>query len=210
MKTMLAESAIDICQLSLPGVVIFPGMSLPLTVTAEKHLRVFENAWLSGHRVLLTSSSGEPNQKEIGCLVEIQVIHFGDDHIATAVLRGVNRQRFSSVQEAINIGEELQDIYESSKQSERLCKREQLLAAFHAKFPVFAENQLLLPALENELPFGTLCDVLAASCRLNAEDYGRLLAAIDVDQRCELLMEILLRNASPEPESQFPPLFSLI
>lgn len=206
MKTMLAESATEICHVSLPGVVIFPGMSLPIKVTGESHLRAFEQAWQQGEEVLLTSTRGNAG---VGCLVEIQEFRFDGDHNGFVVIHGVSRQQICSNQETLSKGKELQDIYQGAKQSDRLSKREQLLSAFYAKFPVFAENQFLLPALESELPFGTLCDVLAASCHLSDEDYARLLAAINVDQRCDLLMEILLRNVKPESESHFPPVFSV-
>ena len=71
----------------------------------------------------------------------------------------------------------------------------------------------LIQALESDgIPLGELCDVIAHAMRLDAQKAQRLLEQVDVDQRSDLVLELLKHQCRPPKYASkrtFPPIFSM-
>lgn len=207
MKTASPSDMVSL--VSLAKVAIFPGMLVPILATQEQQIRVFDRAWQSNGKVLIVGSGLVDAHRAIGCLTEIISFRFDDDHNAVVVIKGLYRSRVKSKSDGGFASQELSDSYPAATQPHRRQQRERLLAAFEKRFPPITENHILTPAISYDLPFGQLCDLLAASCQLSEENYACLLAETDVDQRSEVLLQILLSEQSSESKSLVIPTFTL-
>ncbi len=126
------------------------------------------------------------------------------------IIRGLKRVRiatFDEAKESVRI-DNATDYYPIKTQQGRNVRRAELLKTFFSRFPEQVENQIVRPLLARDLPFGTLCDLLSVNCLLKTDEYIAILGELDVDQRCDLVMEMLMDSNRNLGEIEFPPPFS--
>jgi Lon protease-like protein len=108
----------------------------------------------------------------------------------------------------------LEDVYASEPVIDRSLRQQELVEGFRQLFPKIDIDASLVYALEADVPLGELCDVIAHALRLEPSVSQKVLAERDVDQRSDLLLDLLRQtnrsNKTDVPAGQkFPPSFSV-
>ena len=152
----------------------------------------------------------------IGCLGRIAIHQSFADGRSMFVLRGVCRVVICETDPPEEQGatlssyEVVPDQYPDTPAIDRSHRRQELLELFFRRYPRVAENPLVSSLLEEEMPFGALCDLLALSIRLRPNESQRILSATNVDERSDFVLEQLKATARLVADGafEFPPAFS--
>lgn len=206
----------------LPGTVFFPNMVLPLHVFEERYRAMVADA-LNGDRsiaIALLKPGYEPLYDtkaapihETVCVGTIAAEERLEDGRYHLLLRGVSRARIVDEpdgDEPYRVGrlELLDDVLSETPSTDPEVRRAELLWQFRHAMGGMLE-QALHRAGDPSVPLGTLCDVIASALvDVPAERRQPILAATDVEQRSERLLE-LLRTLPGRTDKDFPPQFSL-
>lgn len=198
MKTS-SQTTIDQVQVvELPEVTIFPGFLQPVKVAAQTALHALEGAHLNQTSIVLSATLDETDEKRIGCLVAVQSFEFCEDRSALVILKGISRVSFNLANGVATNVIELRDNYDQALLTERVDLRKKLLDAFYQKNSHWEQNQMTRSVFDFDLPLGRLCDLLAANHSLSKEQYQYVLSTLNVDERCEIVLDYL-KNRKIKP-----------
>jgi Lon protease-like protein len=209
----------------LPNVVLFPNAVLPLHIFEPRYRQMTADA-LSGERLVamcLTtaeanlSQSAPPIHPMVG-LGRIIAHELLDDGRYVLVLRGIARARL--IQEVprdrlYRVGE-LQIISDATlekSQFDRRSQAEEIVSLFCKLFPGTEYQRAVQQAMSEDLPLGSICDVIAASLPIDAQVAQLLLDELNADIRGQMLWQLLKSMDSQNPATnrtsgRFPPEFS--
>lgn len=190
--------------------ILLPGITTPIHTMDRKTRTVFRKAHRERKEIVIAPQNSAGWFSDIGCLSQMTSWSGASPQNPIVILRGLKRVRIAAINETeatANIKTATDD-YPAKTQNDRAVRRAELLNAFFSRFPEQVGNQIVRPLLERDLPFGTLCDLLSFSCQLNADEYISILGELDVDQRCVLVMEMLMDSNRNLGEIEFPPAFS--
>ncbi len=212
----------------LPNVVLFPHVPLPLHIFEPRYRAMIEDALLENRLIAMTllrpgwETAGDddrPSVFETGCLGRITVEDRLPDGRFHLILRGIARVR---VVEELDVEtpyrvarlEPFTDFVPPTATISREHRRLELLDGFRESAGESDLNELLLPMLDDSVPLGTLCDVLAHAMRLSAPAAQQLLDEADVDVRSDLLLNRIRETNRTHHQTGpvadgFPPAFSV-
>lgn len=211
----------------LPNAALFPNVMLPLHIFEPRYRCMVEDA-LKADRVLaiaLLKDGWEEAYEskncaihETVCLAKVVAEERLDDGRFHLLTQGLCRAKLTGEQQTdlpYRLGhvEAIEDEYPLPPVIDRLRRQQELVSAFRQIFPKLDMDAALLATMEEGVPLGELCDVIAHAMRLDPFHAHRLLEQSDVDQRSDLVLQ-LLRLQCREPilptgQRTFPPGFSL-
>lgn len=189
---------------------LLPGITTPIQTMNRQTRSVFRRAHRERKEVVIAPRNSAGWFSDIGCLSQMTSWSGANAQDPMIILRGLKRVRISEIKETdatANI-ETVADDYPTKTQNDRSERRAGLLNAFFSRFPEQMGNQTVRPLLERDLSFGTLCDLLSFSCQLTADEYIAILGELNVDQRCDIVLEMLMDSNRNLGEIEFPPAFS--
>ncbi len=210
----------------LPSVSLFPNVMLPLHVFESRYRQMVDDV-LKTHRTIAMAVLQEgwqinyetnscPLHRAV-CLGQIVADERLDDGRYFLLVQGLCRAELDHELESdkpYRIGQIIvrKDVYPSTPVIDRDHRQQELVHYFKQIFDDLDLDSSLIQALESGVPLGELCDVIAHAMRPDADSAKRLLEQFDVDQRSDLVLELLKlqyrRTRSAIPRI-FPPTFSL-
>lgn len=211
----------------LPGSALFPNVMLPLHIFEPRYRCMVEDV-LKNDRFMAIALLRDGWQEQYEskdcpihdtvCLGRIVANERLQDGRYYMLMQGICRARLIDEEQTdlpYRIGrlEPIKDIYPHEPVIDRGRRRDELVSCFREIFPKLNLDSSLLGALEEgHVALGELCDLIAHALRPAPEDAMRLLDQIDVDQRSDLVLEMLrlqCREASTPNDRRFPPGFSV-
>ncbi len=210
----------------LPSVSLFPNVMLPLHVFEPRYRAMIDDV-LKSHRTIamavlqdgweLSYESKKCPVHKMVCLGEIVADEQLDDGRYFLLVQGLCRAELDYEIESdrpYRVGHirVCKDIYPTEPVIDRDHRQQELVHYFKQIFDDLDLDSSLIAALESGVPLGELCDVIAHAVRPDAEIAKRLLEQADVDQRSDLVLELLkmqYRRARTSIGRPFPPTFSL-
>lgn len=211
----------------LPNVTLFPNVLLPLHIFEPRYRCMVEDVLKSDRliAVALLKDGWEENYEskdcaihETVCLAQVVANECLEDGRYNLLTQGVCRARLIDEEQTdlpYRIGrlEFVEDEYPLPPVIDRIRRQQELVSAFRLIFPNLDLDGDLLSTMEEGVPLGELCDVIAHAMRLDPFHAHRLLEQADVDQRSDLLLELLKLQCRepllPIGQRTFPPGFSL-
>lgn len=209
----------------LPSVALFPHVTQPLHIFEPRYRELTADA-LAGERMIalatlrpgwetIYESKAAPIHSVV-CLGRITLDEKLPDGRYLLLLRGVCRARIVTEHEtplpyrtaALQIHH---DVYPPQPAIDRDRRRRELLDAVRGLEQDSVRMAAVLDSLDAELSLAALCDVLAFALQLPSAAAVELLAATNVDQRSDLLLDQLRRlrrERREQPAAGFPPPFS--
>lgn len=210
----------------LPSVSLFPNVMLPLHVFEPRYRTMVEDV-LRTHRTIamaVLQEGWEPSYEskklplhKMVCLGQIVADERLDDGRYFLLLQGLCRGELAYELETdrpYRVGQirVCKDIYPTEPVINRDHRQQELVHYFKQIFDDLDLDSSLIAALESGVPLGELCDVIAHAMRPDVESAKRLLEQADVDQRSDLVLELLklqYRRSRGTLARPFPPSFSL-
>ena len=195
---------------SLEETILLPGLTVPIHELSRKTRSLFRKASRQRKEVVIAPQNSAGCFSDIGCRCQMTGWSGANTQNPLIIVRGLKRVRIETINQESQTAhiENVLDHYPEKSGFDREERRSELLQVFLSRFPKQTTNQFTQPLLERDLPFGTLCDVLAFSCKLSTVEYIVLLSELDVDQRCDFVLEMLLDANRNLSEIEFPPPFS--
>jgi len=210
----------------LPNATLFPNVMLPLHIFEPRYRCMAEDI-LKGDRYLALAmlkdgweDRYETKDCEIHdtlCLGKVIANDQLEDGRHYLMLQGLRRAKLVIELETdlpYRLGklELVQDVYPQTPVIDRDRRQEELVDWFRKAYPKLGLEADLIHALGSGVGLGELCDVIAHSLKLPPEAAQRLLAQADVDQRSDIVLEMLklqFRGTFESTGRDFPPGFSL-
>jgi uncharacterized protein len=210
----------------LPDVTLFPNVMLPLHIFEPRYRCMAEDI-LKGDRYLAMAmlKDGWEDRYEtkdceihdtvcLGKVISNEQLEDGRHYL---MLQGLRRAKLVTELETdlpyrLGMLELVQDVYPQMAVIDRNRRQEELVDWFRKAYPKLGMEADLIHALGSGVELGELCDVIAHSLKLPPEDAQRLLAQADVDQRSDIVLEMLklqFRGTFEPAGRDFPPGFSL-
>lgn len=211
----------------LPGGTLFPNVLLPLHIFEPRYRCMVEDVLKSDRLIAIAmlkdgwESTYETKAcpiHETVCLAQVIADECLEDGKYNLLTQGVCRARLIGEEQTdlpYRIGqlEVVEDEYPLPPVIDRIRRQQELVSAFRQIFPNLDLDAVLLSTMEEGVPLGELCDVIAHAMRLDPFHAHRLLEQADVDQRSDLVLELLKLQCRepilPTGIRQFPPGFSL-
>ena len=210
----------------LPNVTLFPNVMLPLHIFEPRYRCMAEDT-LSGDGYLalgLLKDGWEDSYKTKDCAIH-DTVCLGkvianeqlEDGRHYLMLQGLRRAQLVTELETdlpyrLGMLELVEDIYPQTPVIDRERRQEELVNWFRRAYPKLGLEAEIIHALGSDMQLGELCDVIAHSLKLPSEDAQQLLAQANVDQRSDLVLEMLklqFRGTLEPAGRDFPPGFSL-
>jgi uncharacterized protein len=213
----------------LPGCVLLPHALLPLYIF-EPRYRAMSAAALDGERLIamslvrfesqtLSTADIPPIAPMVG-LGRIIAHERLDDGRYMLVLRGIARARVlheKAVALPYRIGQLqiCEDVVPDVEEFDRQTRAEEIVALFCRLFPGEKLQRVVHQAMTDDVPLGTICDVIAAELPIGADLMQLFLEEPNADVRSRMLWQLLKRmEGSTRREDapttrRFPPHFSL-
>lgn len=189
----------------LPNLVMLPHGVQPLHVFESRYRQLLEDAL--AHDQLLTMALLQPGWEAdyekrpaifpvtcVGRVIVHSRLEEGDYNILLHGLRRAAVIRELPAQEAYRAAEVtvLEDLYPVTEGDERADLRQQLLESFQGLLALSAAaRRQVEPLLSQELPLGTLTDIVGFTLRFELPFKQRLLSERNVDIRAQMLLERL-------------------
>lgn len=208
----------------LPDASLFPNVLLPLHVFEPRYRCMVEDV-LQTDGLLALALLKDPHDQDYAtktcaihetvCLAQIVSEERLDDGRYYLLLQGLCRARVlaeipTPLPYRTGLLKPVSDEYAADPVIDRQHRKQELVARFSSLFPQLGGEQKLLAALDSDVALGELCDVIAHAMRLDAKTAWRLLEQADVDERSELILNLLkLQCREPADTPAFPPSFSL-
>ena len=203
MTTDLSVSVLpELPVLPLRDVVVFPNMVIPLFVGREKSIKALDIAMDLDKRILLvaqkspeTDDPGAADLYEVGTLAQVlQLLKLPDGTIKVLV-EGVSRVRVKQVREFDGALAGRADLLESAEQRDPR-EVEAIVRSLMGLFEQYIKtNRKLPPELMQTLSGidepNRLADTISAHLSVRLAEKQRLLEAVDVGQRLELLVGLV-------------------
>lgn len=211
----------------LPGATLFPNVLLPLHIFEPRYRCMVEDVLKSDRLIAIAMlkegweanyESKECPVHETVCLAQVIAEECLDDGKFNLLTQGICRARLIGEDQTdlpYRVGhlEVVEDEYPLPPVIDRIRRQQELVSAFRQIFPNLDLDSALQSSMEEGVPLGELCDVIAHAMRLDPFHAHRLLEQADVDQRSDLILELLKLQCRepilPSGLRQFPPGFSL-
>jgi Lon protease-like protein len=208
----------------LPNVVHFPHLLLPLHIFEPRYRQMVGDA-LAGSRLIAMAllkpgwltTEGSPPIHDTVCLGRITAEQDAPDGRYYLVLQGLSRARIVREDEtnrAYRVAEMTlhPDADRPTSETAAAAQRRRLIGAFRKLFPRRDLDKVLRRALDEAVPLGILCDVLTDAMSLDPQDAHRVLAELDINRRCGLVLRLIhqkLRGDAKAVRAAWPPEFSV-
>lgn len=205
---------------------LFPGMVQPFQIF-EPRYREMTKQVLAGERLIamtVLKPRWEPKYESktapvhpVVCLGRVTADERLPDGRYLLMLRGVCRAEIVDELETDNPFRTarlkvLDDLMLAKPKFDREVRRQELIEQFQQLFPAMAGKPALFPLLQEEVPFGLVCDLIAFSMHLAPAESYAVLAEPNVDVRSDLVLRHLEQRlgsrASGHYDLAFPPMFS--
>lgn len=208
----------------LPNVVLFPHVMQPFHIFEKRYVEMLEDALESDRLIAMAilapgwekEYEARPAIGKVACLGRVATYQKQPDGRYNLLLLGVRRvgivrelppdKAFREAQVEI-----LEDVYPSAGAAARPRLQRKLVQSFQKLMPQMATSHPQLEQLlGSDVSLGMLTDFVAYTLELKLRLKERLLAEINVDDRAEILLEIMrgLRTTADQPDRGFPPEFS--
>ncbi len=190
--------------LPLRGVLVFPGLVVPLEVGRERSVRALEQAWDTEHRLVFVSQrdprEDEPNPEDlfpVGVVCEIKQVVKLPDGTWKAVVYGEERVRIDSFPDKEDYFlcdvEPLEEIPAPDNEETEASMR----AVIHL-YEEYLKLGRKMPgdaslSISTEDP-GRLCDAVASNLDVKIEERQEVLETLDVQERLLLVHRILTKQ----------------
>lgn len=210
----------------LPDVTLFPNVMLPLHIFEPRYRCMVEDVIKSdGYLAVGLLKDGWKSSYEskscpvhdvvcLGSVISDERLEDGRFYLLT---QGICRAKLIGEEETdlpyrmANM-EVLSDYYPEDPVIDRAHRQQELVNGFRQLFPKLDLDASLIYALEADVPLGEICDIMTHSLRLEPALAQQILAQQDVDQRSDLLLDMLrhlTRTKNPNAKDPFPPSFSV-
>lgn len=213
----------------LPNVVLFPNAVVPLHIFEPRYRQMTADA-LEGERLIAMSLLA--SEMSVGPDIVSPPIHpivgLGriiaherlDDGRYMLVLRGIARARVireSVVDLPYRIGqlELCCDHVPLTADFDRRSRAEEITSLFCKLFPGVEFQRLIQQAMSDDLPLGSVCDVIASALPITPDLAQLFMDELDSDIRSKMLWQLLKQMEPSRPtrettsaNRQFPPRFS--
>ena len=210
----------------LPNVTLFPNVMLPLHIFEPRYRCMAEDT-LNGDGYLALGllkdgwedryETKECEIHDIVCLGKVIANERLEDGRHYLMLQGLRRAKLVTELETdlpyrLGMLELVDDVYPLDPVIDRERRQEELVDWFRKAYPKLGMEADMIHALGTGIQLGELCDVIAHSLKLPPSDAQRLLSQANVDQRSDLVLEMLklqFRGTFESTVREFPPGFSL-
>ena len=210
----------------LPNVVFYPHVLLPLHIFEPRYRQMVADALRDNRYIAMAllqpgweSAYNEkaPAIFDTVCLGKITAEDRLEDGRYNLFLRGMSRAKVleeepNDLPYRVGQLEVCRDQYHHPPMIDRRNRQHELLSGFREMFPEIDLDHVLLQAMEVDIPWGGLCDVLADSMELEPADAQKILEEFDVDLRSDLVLdrlrELLKDTRTRQRAKRFPPDFS--
>jgi uncharacterized protein len=208
----------------LPDVVHFPHLLLPLHIFEPRYRQMAGDA-LAGDRMiamaLLKPGWGDwddsPAIHDVVCLGRVTAEQQTPDGRYYLVLQGLSRARVIREEPSgrpyrvadLELHPDPETAFSTAADD---AHRRRLIGAFRKLFPRHDLDRILRRAIDEQVPLGILCDVLADAMSLDAQLSQRVLSELDLNQRCRLVLRLIHAKLHHRPRRRrtvWPPKFSL-
>lgn len=191
---------------ALRGLTILPGMVAHFDVSREKSIKAIEEAMMGEQELLLltqrSSEVDEPTPEDlygIGLIVEIKQVIKLQNNIVRVLVEGIERAEVSSfiqmedyfLAEVMNFQEEEEELDPNAEEAMVRCVKE-----VFAKFITLNQKngKEILQSVNEINQLERLLDTIANSIPIEYEEKQRVLEAVTLTERYEVLMGILVRE----------------
>lgn len=210
----------------LPNVSLLPHVLLPLHIFESRYRKLTADV-LETHKLIAMSvlqpgwephyDSNDASIYPTVCLGKVVSAKELPDGKYNLVLQGLTRARVideasSSAPYRLGQLELCEDYYPVNPLVEFEERRRDLLLNFRSLFPNVELGHIFHQAIDTDVPLGALCDVLASSLQLSAEQSLRILQEPDVEARSNIVLDAIISRLDLESDDvadDFPPAFSL-
>ena len=205
----------------LPNATLFPNVMLPLHIFEPRYRCMAEDT-LNGDRYLAMAllKDGREDRYESKdceihdtvCLGKVIANEQLEDGRHYLMLQGLRRAQLVTELETdlpyrLGMLEIVEDIYPQTPVIDRDHRQEELVDWFRRAYPKLGLEADIIHALGSDMQLGELCDVIAHSLKLPPENAQRLLAQANVDERSDLVLEMLklqFRGTFAQSGREFP------
>ncbi len=191
---------------ALRGLTILPGMVAHFDVSREKSIKAIEEAMMGEQELFLltqrSSEVDEPTPEDlygIGLIVEIKQVIKLQNNIVRVLVEGIERAEVSSfiqtedyfLAEVMNFQEEEEELDPNAEEAMVRCVKE-----VFAKFITLNQKngKEILQSVNEINQLERLLDTIANSIPIEYEEKQRVLEAVTLTERYEVLMGILVRE----------------
>ncbi|MDA8345679.1 MAG: endopeptidase La [Thermaerobacter sp.] len=190
--------------LPLRGVLVFPGLVVPLEIGRERSVRALEKAWETEHRLVFASQrdprDDEPNAEDlfpVGVVCEIKQVVKLPDGTWKAVVYGERRVRidaFADEKEYFLCDVEPLEEIPAPENEETEASMRSIIHLYeqYLKLGRKMPGDATL-SISTDEP-GRLCDAVASNLEIKIEERQEVLETLDVEERLMLVHRILTRQ----------------
>lgn len=203
----------------LPNLVLFPHAAVPLHIFEPRYREMTAHALAGEH--LLAVGLQPPATEAVSPIVGLGriIAHERlDDGRYILVLRGVARARIvgeEPMNRSYRVGhlELCQEQVPQTPTFDRQARAEEITSLFCNLFPGVEFQRLVQQAMSEDLPLGSVCDIIASALPLAPSIVQNFLEELNTDVRSQMLWQ-LLKRMEPQVKAgvgklDFPPTFSL-
>lgn len=191
---------------ALRGLTILPGMVIHFDLSREKSIEAVEQAMLADQRLLVVTQKelevedpGLADVYEVGTVAVIKQVTKLPGHVLRVLVEGRSRGRlYRFVQEdsyiLTEVSYERDDMTELAEPEQEAMTRtvRETFAAYYSCFPKV--GKAVADQIEEEMPLGRLLDSITINMPLNIADKQRILGAVSVRERFEILTDLMVRE----------------
>lgn len=191
---------------ALRGLTILPGMVIHFDLSRGKSIESVEQAMLGDQRLLVVTQK-DPDEEdpgfdgvyEIGTVTVIKQVSKLPNHILRVLVEGVSRARlYSFVREddclVTQVSYEKDDMSDINYAEEEAMTRtvKETFASYYTCFPKV--GKAIEDQIEDTMPLGELLDCITINMPLSVMNKQRILSAVSVRERFEVLTGILAQE----------------
>lgn len=191
---------------ALRGLTILPGMVIHFDLSRDKSIESVEQAMLGDQRLLVVTQK-DPDEEnpdfdgvyEIGTVTVIKQVSKLPNHILRVLVEGISRARlYGFVKEddclVTQVSYEKDDMTDIDPAEEEAMTRtvKETFAAYHACFPKV--GKAVEDQMEDTMSLGELLDCITINVPLSVLNKQRILNAVSVRERFEVLTGILAQE----------------
>lgn len=206
-NTNLLENIEENIEMELPlmasrGVVVFPHMVIPLLVGRDKSIEALEKAMVDEREIIVTTQKDEtiedPVKEDlytIGTITEVKQLVKLPNGMIKVIVEGKRRAEiieFVNEKEYFATIVRVHDEPESTINVEMKAMMRSVLNVFqeYVKYNRHLPAETMMSVNNIEEP-GRLADIIASHLELKFKDEQKLLEAIDINERMEVLLDLL-------------------